>query len=298
MLLQSRSPTHPSTFDFESVSRIARERALAPYQAASARLPADLQSLDYDGYRDIRFRPSRALWRDSQLPFEAMFFHLGQHQRQPVRVHEITPAGARPLKYQRGDFDFGKNELGPEAWGDLGFAGLRIHYPLNTPQYKDELIAFLGASYFRAVGAGQQYGLSARGLAIDTTGGNGEEFPALQRVLAAAAGRGRSAADALRAAGVAARDRCVPVRHRARRTERHTRAGSRVPAAGRGQTDRDPGHRAADEHVLLRREPAARRRLPSGGARLGRPADRHRARANGCGVRCRTRRGPSPTRSR
>jgi periplasmic glucans biosynthesis protein len=170
-------PHTPSTFDFESVSRIARERSLAPYQPASPRLPADLQSLDYDGYRDIRFRPARALWRDSQLPFEVMFFHLGQHQRQPVRVHEITPAGARPLKYQRGDFDFGKNELGPEAWGDLGFAGLRIHYPLNTPQYKDELIAFLGASYFRAVGAGQQYGLSARGLAIDTTGGNGEEFP-------------------------------------------------------------------------------------------------------------------------
>ncbi len=36
---------------------------------------------------------------------------------------------------------------------------------------------FLGASYFRAVGKNQVYGLSARGLAIDTGLDSGEEFP-------------------------------------------------------------------------------------------------------------------------
>ena len=66
----------------------------------------------------------------------------------------------------------------PAGWGDLGFAGLRVHYALSNSGYKDELVAFLGASYFRALGKGQQYGLSARGLAIDTAGGSGEEFPA------------------------------------------------------------------------------------------------------------------------
>ena len=59
----------------------------------------------------------------------------------------------------------------------MGFAGFRAHYPLNNREYKDELVVFLGASYFRALGAGQRYGLSARGLAIDTVGGQGEEFP-------------------------------------------------------------------------------------------------------------------------
>lgn len=164
-------------FGFDTLSQIARERSQAPYKADSGQLPPDLQSLDYDGYRDIRFQPSRALWRDAGLPFEAMFFHLGLYQRQPVRLHEIAPDGVRSLAYKRTDFDFGKNALQPTTWGDLGFAGLRIHYALNTPQYKDELITFLGASYFRALGAGQQYGLSARGLAIDTSGGSGEEFP-------------------------------------------------------------------------------------------------------------------------
>nr|WP_255440827.1 glucan biosynthesis protein G [Caenimonas sedimenti] len=163
--------------DFETVAGLARARAAAPDAAATSALPAELQALDYDGYRDIRFRPARALWRDAQLPFETMFFHRGLYQQEAVRIHEITPQGVRPLAYDSGDYDFGKNALQPQGWGDLGHAGLRVHYPLNSPQYKDELVVFLGASYFRALGAGQQYGLSARGLAIDTVGGGTEEFP-------------------------------------------------------------------------------------------------------------------------
>lgn len=166
-----------AAFDFEAVGQIARERAASPFRPASRPLPAELGALDYDGVRDIRWRPERALWREAGLPFEAMFFHLGLYQREPVRVHEITAQGARPLPYDSRDYDFGRNRLEPAAWGDLGHAGFRIHYPLNNAQYKDELVVFLGASYFRALGAGQQYGLSARGLAIDTVGGNGEEFP-------------------------------------------------------------------------------------------------------------------------
>ncbi|RYZ04416.1 MAG: glucan biosynthesis protein G [Comamonadaceae bacterium] len=170
-------PAQAPTFSFETVARLAQERAQSPYQPASAALPSELQALDYDGYRDIRYLPAKALWRDAQLPFETMFFHRGLYQRDGVRIHEITADGARPLPYASGDYDFGKNTVQPQAWGDLGHAGLRVHYPLNGPQYKDELVVFLGASYFRALGAGQQYGLSARGLAIDTVGGSGEEFP-------------------------------------------------------------------------------------------------------------------------
>ena len=60
---------------------------------------------------------------------------------------------------------------------DVGFAGFRIHYALNDPKYKDEVTVFLGASYFRAVGRGTKYGLSARGLALNTALPSGEEFP-------------------------------------------------------------------------------------------------------------------------
>jgi glucans biosynthesis protein len=106
-----------------------------------------------------------------------MFFHLGKFQTEPVLINEVTPDGVRHIRYRSVDFDYGKNKLSPQNWGDIGFAGFRAHYPLNNTAYKDEVVVFLGASYFRALGAGQRYGLSARGLAIDSVGGQGEEFP-------------------------------------------------------------------------------------------------------------------------
>jgi glucans biosynthesis protein len=165
-------------FSFEDVAERAQLQARQPYRDTSRKAPPQLAALTYDEYRDIRFRPDRALWRSDELPFELMFFHLGKFQNRAVRIDEVTAQGARHVPYRAADFDFGKNKLSPRSWGDLGFAGFRAHYPLNSPAYKDEVVVFLGASYFRALGAGQRYGLSARGLAIDTVGGQGEEFPA------------------------------------------------------------------------------------------------------------------------
>jgi glucans biosynthesis protein len=169
--------THAGAFGFDDVVSRAQAQARQPYRPATRKPPAELAALTYDQYRDIRFRPDRALWREEGLPFELMFFHLGQFQAEPVSINEVTPEGARRVRYRGADFDYGKNKLSPRTWGDIGFAGFRAHFPLNTDRYKDELIVFLGASYFRALGAGQRYGLSARGLAIDTVGGQGEEFP-------------------------------------------------------------------------------------------------------------------------
>ena len=164
-------------FSFDDVAEQAQIQARQPYRSSARKAPAQLQALNYDQYRDIRFRPERALWRADKLPFELMFFHLGKGQKNPVRIDEVTPQGTRHVPYRASEFDFGKNKLSPRSWGDLGFGGFRAHYPLNSSAYKDEVVVFLGASYFRALGAGQRYGLSARGLAIDTVGGQGEEFP-------------------------------------------------------------------------------------------------------------------------
>ena len=172
--LLAAGAAHAQGFDFDSVTRLARERAEKPYRAVSDKLPADLAKLNYDQVRDIRWRPDSALWRAEKLPFEAMFFHLGLYQKEPVLINEVTLQGPRHISYRRADFDYGKNQVKPEAWGDLGFAGFRLHNHLNSNAYKDELVVFQGASYFRALGKGQQYGLSARGLAIDTMGGSGE----------------------------------------------------------------------------------------------------------------------------
>jgi glucans biosynthesis protein len=164
-------------FGFDDVAARAQSQARTPYKSGIRQPPAELAALNYDQYRDIRFRPDHALWRADKLQYELMFFHLGKFQLAPVRINEVTPQGVRHIAYNSADFNYGHNKLSPEKWGDLGFAGFRAHYPLNNAEYKDEVVVFLGASYFRALGAGLRYGLSARGLAIDTVGGKGEEFP-------------------------------------------------------------------------------------------------------------------------
>ena len=171
-------PGVSQALDFEAVAVRARDLAASPYKPPSAQLPPELRDLDYDAYRDIRFRPDRALWRAEKLPFELMFFHPGRSFQEPVRINTVDAGGvARRVEFDPAQFDYGRNKLDPQKLRNLGFAGFRVHYALNKPGYKDEVLVFLGASYFRAVGQGQVYGLSARGAAVDTAAPQGEEFP-------------------------------------------------------------------------------------------------------------------------
>ena len=106
-----------------------------------------------------------------------MLFLQGRAVSEPVEINLVEPAGERPLAFDPALFDFGKNRLDLDKLRDLGFNGFRVHFPVNKPPYKDEVLVFQGASYFRALGKGQSYGLSARGLAVDTAAAAGEEFP-------------------------------------------------------------------------------------------------------------------------
>ena len=175
--LAGAAPSPAAAFGFDDVATRARAEAATAYKAPPPVSP-ELQSLNYDAYRDIRFRPERAVWRKEALPFELMFFHPGGPAKaQPVQINEITPGGVREIRLDKLDYNYGKNTVVPANWGAIGHAGFRVHTALNNDAYKDELITFLGASYFRAVGKDQHYGLSARGLAIDTVGAGAEEFP-------------------------------------------------------------------------------------------------------------------------
>src|SRR5262249_5102294 len=116
-------------------------------------------------------------WREQNLPFTAQFFHPGSVYKRPVHVYEVAEGTAREVLYETSLFDYGKNKFDEVVPDTLGFAGFRLHHPLNRPDYQDELVSFLGASYFRSLGRNQIYGISARGLAIDTGVPTGEEFP-------------------------------------------------------------------------------------------------------------------------
>ncbi len=165
---------------FDDVGARARQLAEKPFVAearAAAANPAASDALTYDQYRDIRFRPDHSLWRDQKLPFEVQFFHPGFVNTETVRINEVTADDAtHPIAFDAANFDYGHNAAPSKALAS-GYAGFRVHFAINNAAHKDEVIVFQGASYFRAVGKDQRYGLSARGLAVDTVGAGAEEFP-------------------------------------------------------------------------------------------------------------------------
>ncbi len=177
LILLCVGPLTCQAFDFEQVGARAQQLAGKPFIAPPKNVSGAIAGLTYDQQRDIRFNPARSTWRDARLPFELAYFHQSGSVDTPVRIHEIVGSTTHDIHFDPKAFSYGANHLDANDLKGLGFAGFRVHYPLNTAQYKDEVIAFLGASYFRAVGAGQRYGVSARGLAIDTALGSGEEFP-------------------------------------------------------------------------------------------------------------------------
>lgn len=176
-LLSCISMVSAHAFDFDDVALRAKRLGSAAYVKPQKNLVGTMANMDYDQYREIRFDLAKSYWRKEKLPFELAFFHEGRSFDTPVRVHEINGKVIREIKFDPTLFNYGANTLTQKDVAGLGFAGFRVHYPINTTKYKDEVVAFLGASYFRAVGKGQFYGLSARGLAIDTALSSGEEFP-------------------------------------------------------------------------------------------------------------------------
>ena len=162
-------------FDYAQLKGRARALAAAPYRSDERPLPAGVAGLDWDQYQAIQFKSDHALWTDDRLRFQIKLFHLGLFFTRPVRMHELHAGRAQELAYDPAMFDYGKSGLeAGQLPRDLGFAGFRINV---APHFKNDVAAFLGASYFRAVGAEGQYGLSARGLAVDTALPREEEFP-------------------------------------------------------------------------------------------------------------------------
>jgi glucans biosynthesis protein len=169
-------PAPPPKFDFEDVVRRARDLASADFDQTLPLLPEALSKLDFDAWRDIRFRPDKAFFAANGSQFRLQLFHLGFLYQRPVTINTIRDGIAAPIPYTASLFDYGRTKFDKPLPVNLGFAGFRLHYPLNSPKVFDEVIAFLGASYFRFLGRGQRYGMSARALAVEAGTGS-EEFP-------------------------------------------------------------------------------------------------------------------------
>ncbi|HWL17398.1 MAG TPA: glucan biosynthesis protein [Opitutus sp.] len=173
-LLLGAARAAESAFNFDTVRFRAKVLAERPYVAPASRVPEWLTKLSYDEHRLIRFDPGHTWWRDEKRPFELQFFHPGFVQKQTVQIAQLVDGKPELIPFDRQLFDYDRLKIG-ELPPTMGFAGFRILYPLNKAG--DELGAFQGASYFRLLARNTIYGLSARGLALNTAEPGGEEFP-------------------------------------------------------------------------------------------------------------------------
>ncbi|HSY95504.1 MAG TPA: glucan biosynthesis protein D [Steroidobacteraceae bacterium] len=167
-------PVQP--FDYAWLKGQAHKLAGIPFQASQDVQPPAMAKLSYDQFQSLRFRADHALWGNAGLEFRLQFFHVGRTFTEAVRLYEIVDGQAREIVYDTAMFEFDKAGIDPKLMRDhVGFAGFRVQF---VTDWRDDVAAFLGASYFRAVGGDtRQYGLSARALAVDTAFPRPEEFP-------------------------------------------------------------------------------------------------------------------------
>ena len=164
-------------FSLDDVAAEAKQLLDKPYAAPASNLPTELRQMPFADYQKIKAREDRYEWADSKTPFKLSFYHQGMHFDSPVKLNEVTATSVKEIEYDPERFDFGDLKIDKDAAKDLGYAGFRVMYPINAKGKSDEIMSMLGASYFRVIGKDQVYGVSSRGLAIDTALPSGEEFP-------------------------------------------------------------------------------------------------------------------------
>ncbi len=163
-------------FDAETVAEIARTLAGDAY-APRPTIPESWRNLSYDQYRQIWFDGRNALWEGTDAPQRVDVFPPGLYFPQAVALNVVEDGMARPVAFDIGVFDTTDTFPPVDMDDTLGYSGLRLRAELEKPGIFQEYAVFQGASYFRGIGTGEIYGLSARGLALKTGDPMGEEFP-------------------------------------------------------------------------------------------------------------------------
>lgn len=181
--------------DFVLVEGRARELAQRPYDDNWGMVPDFLRELSYKDYQKIQFHHLKALWRDTGVPFSIEFFHPGGTIGRAVRIHEFSDTHTQEIRFSSELFEYGDKEvIRQRIPPSLGYAGFRVLSPLHKRDIFEEFATFAGASYFRLRSRGSRYGVSARGLAVNTVSPQPEEFPAFREFWL---GKPRPDADAL-----------------------------------------------------------------------------------------------------
>ena len=181
LLAASLSPLPTRSFAQVEASLLdtARAMAAAPYVPPTGVLPAPFAGLDYNAYRGIRPVAGRAAGLPQGGGFVVDLLPPGLYFPDPVTVERRVDGTLQDLPLTPDLFTFEPRYFDdiPATSPGAGFSGMRLRFPLNTPDVLDEVAVFQGASYFRAIGQAMAYGLSARAVALGTGGAAPEEFP-------------------------------------------------------------------------------------------------------------------------
>ncbi len=164
--------------DFATLDTYAAALALKPYVAPSSALHPFFDKLEYDGHRKIRFREEHSLYGPDGTTYQLDFFHPGWMFKKTVSFFDLGAAGiAKPIPFDPALFNYHDLPLPPDVRYPTGFTGFRVMAPNALLGRRFEFMVFMGASYYRACTTELGLGVSARGVAINTIGGEPEEFP-------------------------------------------------------------------------------------------------------------------------
>ena len=177
---QDPPATKPTTYQFNSATVPDMAKRLSAENAAPRLLDSGspLRQISYDQYRDIRVNAESAIWRNEQVPYRVEVLPAGFLFEAPVTVSVVENGMARDVTAAPGTFILGPSIAKQLGSVSLPLSGFRVRGRINSRSVWDEFLVFQGASYFRSIGKGNLYGLSARGLALKTASPSGEEFPA------------------------------------------------------------------------------------------------------------------------
>lgn len=161
-------------FSFGGLQESAKQLAEKPFLPSTSPDSEALSSIDFDEYQRIRFRTERTIFVGSTNEYPVQLFHLSKYAKDPVRLSLVGADGReREVVYSSDLFDIPSDSPASHLPSGIGFAGFRI----MEADLKRDWFSAIGASYFRSAGPFDQYGLSARAIAIDTALQKPEEFP-------------------------------------------------------------------------------------------------------------------------
>ncbi len=167
-------PAHAfASFGFDNVIESARQLAAQPYKEQD-QIPSFMRDLSYNQYQDIRFNPQKSLWQESKSKFQVMLVPPGLYYKHAVKLNVVSGNKSKPLAFDKENFVFTDPELQKLVPPDLGYAGFKLTYPFNAANVQNQFLVFAGASYLRGVGKENAFGISARGIAVDTGLPSGE----------------------------------------------------------------------------------------------------------------------------